>query len=158
MAFAMLAEITDNNSRQQILDVLGCDNIETLRKEASALWLSNYSDDGLVTSILSSSVWLSDRYSYKQESLQQLANIYYASSFSGKMGSEKYNKALQTWLNDQTGGLLKDSAETIEMGPETIMALATTIYFKASWSDFFQKKTTTKVFSMQQTVTVSASL
>lgn len=140
MAFAMLAEITDNNSRQQILDVLGCDNIETLRKEASALWLSNYSDDGLVTSILSSSVWLSDRYSYKQESLQQLANIYYASSFSGKMGSEKYNKALQTWLNDQTGGLLKDSAETIEMGPATIMALATTIYFKASWSDFFSKE------------------
>ena len=142
MALAMLAEITDNNSRRQILDVLGCDSIETLRKEASALWTANYSNDGLVTSVLASSVWLSDNLCYKQETLQKLADIYYASSYSGKMGSAEYNKLLQDWLNEQTGGLLKDSVKDVEMDPSTIMALATTIYFKASWTDTFSKNYT----------------
>lgn len=137
MAFAMLAETTDNNSRQQILDVLGCDSIETLREEASAIWQATYSDDGRITSILSSSVWLSNQNSYKQETLQQLADIYYASSFSGEMGSEEYNKALESWLNEQTGGLLKPN---VEMDSETIMALATTLYFKAGWVDPFSSK------------------
>lgn len=142
MAFAMLAELTDNTSRQQILDVLGCDNVETLRKEASALWQANYSDDGLVTTVLASSVWLSDQYTYKKDTLKQLADIYYASSFSGEMGSDKYNKRLQSWLNEQTGGLLKDSAEAIEMTQDTIMALATTIYYQARWLDPFSKNDT----------------
>lgn len=142
MAFAMLAEITDYNSRQQILDVLGCDSIETLRKEASAIWQANHSDDGLVTTVLASSVWLSDRYTYKKDTLKQLADIYYASSFSGEMGSDKYNKRLQSWLNEQTGGLLQESVDGIEMSPATLMALATTIYFKANWSDTFSKEKT----------------
>lgn len=142
MAFALLAEITDNNSRQQILDVLGCDSIETLRQEASALWTANYSNDGLTTSVLASSVWLSDHLTYKQETLQKLADIYYASSYSGAMGSDEYNQVLQNWLNEQTGGLLKDSVKDIEMDPSTIMALATTIYFKANWTDTFSQKET----------------
>ena len=144
IALAMLAEVTDNNSRQQILDVLGCNSIETLRKEASEIWKANYSDDGFVTSVLASSVWLSDEYTYIKETLQKLADIYYASSFSGNMGSNEYNKELQTWLNEQTGGLLKDSADKIEMTQETIMALATTIYYKAAWADKFSKDVTEK--------------
>ena len=55
MALAMTAEISDGQTRQQILDLIGADSIESLRKQANSVWNANYSDDGAVTSILASS-------------------------------------------------------------------------------------------------------
>ena len=144
MALSMLAETTDGNSRQQILNLLGADNMEELRNNASVLWNANYCDDGTVTSLLASSAWLSDKITYNQETLNTLAKYYYASSFSGSMGSDEYNKMLQDWLNEQTGGLLKEQASQIEMTPATVLALATTVYFRAKWEDEFYKENNTQ--------------
>ena len=52
MALAMLAEVTDGESREQILTLLGSDDVDALRAEAAAVWNANYCDDGAVTSIL----------------------------------------------------------------------------------------------------------
>ncbi len=147
MALAMLAETTDGESRKQILDLLGASSIEELRNNASILWNANYCDDGTVTSLLASSAWLSDKINYNQETLTTLAENYYTSSFSGVMGSPEYNKMLQDWLNEQTGGLLKDQASKIEMDPMTVLALATTVYFRAKWADeFYEGNNTKEVF------------
>lgn len=144
MALAMLAEITDSESRAQILSLLGETDVEALRDNANALWNANYSDDGAVTSILSSSLWLNEDVSFRQNTLNTLAESYYASSYQGEMGTDAMNKALQNWLNEQTGGLLKDQIEGIETTPETILALATTIYFKAKWAEEFSENSTEK--------------
>ena len=42
MALAMLAEITDGKSRDQILALLGSSDLDALRTEASAVWNANY--------------------------------------------------------------------------------------------------------------------
>ena len=142
LALGMLAEITDGQSRQQILDAMDADDIETLRARVHALWNANYQDDGLTTCLLAGSLWLRDDMGYTQSTLDSLAEHYYASSFRGKMGSGDYNAALQGWLNDQTGGLLKEQAEGVELNPDTVIALATAIYFKAGWADEFGEAAT----------------
>ena len=38
IAFAMLAETSDGNTRQQILDMLGAQDMDTLRENVSSLW------------------------------------------------------------------------------------------------------------------------
>ncbi len=139
MALSMLAETTGENSRRQILDLLQADSIETLRARAAALWQDNYRDDGVVTSVLANSLWLRDNMTYSQKTLDALAKQYYASAFSGKMGAEEYNQALRDWINEQTKGLLSEQAGGLEMAPETVLALASTIYFKAAWHDEFDK-------------------
>ncbi|MBE6679092.1 MAG: serpin family protein [Ruminococcaceae bacterium] len=144
MALAMLAEITDNESRDQILSLLNAEDIDALRAQAKKIWLANYSDDGAVTSILASSLWLNDTVKFKQDTLNSLADNYYASTYHGKMGSKGLNEALQKWLNEQTGGLLKDYVSGIELTPETVMALYTTIYFQAKWENEFLKSETKK--------------
>lgn len=144
MALAMLAETAEGESRQQILDLLHTDSIETLRNNASILWNANYCDDGTVTSLLASSAWLSDKVTYNMETLEALAKYYYASSFRGKMGSAEYNQVLQNWLNEQTGGLLKDQAANIELDPAAVFALATTVYFRAKWSNEFNAENNTE--------------
>lgn len=142
MALAMLAEVTEGESRQQILDLLGADSIVDLRKQANSVWNANYNDDGAVTSILASSLWLNENVTYNENTLKTLTENYYASSYQGEMGSAKFNEALQEWLNQQTGGLLKEQISNIEMTPETIMTIATTIYYQAKWEAEFQESST----------------
>ncbi len=147
MALSMLAEVTDGETRAQLLSLLGADSIETLRRTAGNVWAANYQNDGAVTSILADSLWLSDSMDYNTNTLARLADSYYASAYRGEMGSEDFNEALRSWINEQTGGLLKESAGGLSLPPETVIALASTIYFRAKWgSEFLKSKTADGVF------------
>ena len=143
MALSMLAEVTDGDTRAQILSLLGADSMESLRKTAGNVWAANYQNDGAVTSILADSLWLSDSMDYNSNTLARLADSYYASAYRGEMGSEAFNEALRRWINEQTGGLLKDSADGLSLAPDTVIALASTIYFRAKWGSEFSKSATT---------------
>lgn len=142
MTLSMLAQLTDGKSREQILTLLGSDSMDSLRRQASDVWNSNYRDDGALTSILASSLWLNKDVKFEQDTMDILARDFYASSYRGKMGSGQFNKALQSWLNEQTEGLLKEQSGNIELDSGTILALASTVYFRAKWNDEFSKKDT----------------
>ena len=147
MALAMLAETTDGESRAQILNLLGAESIESLRAQASSVWNANYRDDGVTKSVLASSLWLRDGRDYRQQTVDSLAQNYYASVFRGKMGSAAYDKLLQSWLNEQTGGMLTRQAAQEHLDADTLLALATTVYLRASWaSDFPEDATAPGVF------------
>lgn len=143
MALAMTAEVTDGNSRTQILELLGAKTLEELREQASALWLGTYQDDGAATAVMANSLWLNEDVSYIQETVDALADHHYASAFRGEMGSDAYNAALQNWLNEQTGGLLTQQAGQVELDPSTVLALASTVHFQARWQDTFRPENTT---------------
>ncbi len=138
MALAMLAEITGSDSRQQILDLLSSDSIESLRAQANDIWNTHYMNDGATTSILASSLWLDDGVKFNQQVMDILAKNYYASSYKGDMSSSEFNEVFKAWLSEQTGGLLDDQIEGIKFTPDTIMALATTIYFRSKWYQEFE--------------------
>lgn len=140
LALAMLAETTDSNSRAQLLGLLGAENIEALRTQTQNLWTANYRNDGATTSILANSLWLNENISFTQETLDTLAQNYYASSFSGDPASGEMTELLRAWLNDQTGGLLKDAIDQVELQPETILTLCSTVYFRAKWDNCFNPK------------------
>lgn len=147
MALAMLGETTDGESRRQLLDLLGADNIGELREDAKNMWLANYCNDGAVTSILANSIWLNEDVNIKQQTVDVLAENYYASSYRGDTGSPKMTNAVQTWLNQQTNELLSDSVKNVSLDPETVMALYSTVYFRAKWDNQFDKsKNDTKTF------------
>ena len=140
LAMSMLAETTAGNSRQEILDFLKTDNIESVRNNSRDLWKESYQDDGRHTSILANSIWLRDGQKYKQETLDILAKEYYTSIFSGTMGDPKYNNQIQTWVNENTKGLLKDEAGQLKFDDETIMAIVSTIYYDGAWTNEFSQR------------------
>lgn len=147
LALAMLAQLTGGESREQILTLLGSGSMDELRQRASDLWNCNYRDDGAVTSILANSLWLNEDVKFDRDTMDILARGFHASSYRGKMGSEQFNRALQDWLNAQTGGLLDKQAGNIQLDAQTVLALASTVYFKAKWSDEFSKgKTAPQTF------------
>ena len=142
IALGMLAELTNGNTRQQILDVLEVENVEELRKQAKNIWDTTYVDDGASKRVLASSVWMRDDLNYNKKTLDTLAENYYASSFSGDMGSDEYSAALQAWLNEQTDGILNEQVKDVKLKENDIITLATTICFSAKWFREFNKENT----------------
>lgn len=140
MALAMLAELTDGESRAQLLDLIGAQNIEAVREQAQAIWRACSMDVEEIQCVLASSIWLRDDLGFVQSTMDMLANTYYASSYRGEMGSGEINRAIQSWLNEQTRGLLEEQAAAIETDPLTVLLLATTIYYSAQWTDEFNEE------------------
>jgi serine protease inhibitor len=137
IALAMLSEVTEGESRQQILDALHVSDMEELRKKTRALWEANYADTPNLKSLLANSLWLRAGDDYDMDTLGRLSDIYFASAFGGDPGSEEMTHALQAWTDQNTGGLLKEYTEGMKLSPDTVLALVSTIYYKAAWYDTF---------------------
>ena len=142
MALAMLAECAGGESRAQVLELLGSADVETLRQQASDVWNVTYRADGAVQRTLGSALFLDDDLDFRQDTLDVLARDYYASSFRGQMGSEAMNEAFRSWLNENTGNLLTDQIYQLELTPEILLALATTVHFQAKWHHEFLPENT----------------
>ena len=134
MALSLTAELTAGDSRQQILDLLSADSMESLRTQANGIWNACYRDDGDQT-LLANSLWLNENLNYRQPVMDTLAQVYYTSVYQGELGSSKTNRAIQTWLNRQTGGLLKKEVQNAGIQPGTfpVLALYSTVYYQAKW-------------------------
>ncbi len=147
VSLAMLAETADGNSRQQILELFGVNNIDDLRKQAQLLWEANYFHEDAVASEMANSLWLNKDLWYKEDLLKELSNTYYTSSFVGEMGDSAYNALLQNWINEKTRGLLQEQVAGVQMEPSAVLNLVSTIYFGARWTDeFVPEKTVSGVF------------
>ncbi len=147
MALAMLAEAAGGDSKSQLLNLLQAPDGDKLRQQAKNLWTANYRDDGATTSILANSLWLDDGTRFRQDTIDLLAKDYYASVYWGDTASQDMAKALQGWLDAQTGGLLKEAAKKACLSPDTVMDLCSAIYFQAKWDcEFAEEDNDTQVF------------
>ncbi len=144
MALAMLAETTAGDSRRQILDLLNADSITALRTQAGYVWNAHYSADSATYSVLANSLWLNEGMAYNTETVETLAESYYASVYQGALGSDEVNQALRDWLNEQTGGLLEEQTQNVELDSRTVLALASTILYRVKWSTEFWEDNNTE--------------
>ncbi len=145
-AMGMLSETAEGETLTKILTTLGAESKEELRSDCFELWNTMYRNDKTVSVLLNNSMWLSNRYSYVQETADALSKYHFASSFVGQMGSEEYNKLYREWINENTGGLLKDFVNVMELPAETAMSLINTVDFKAEWSAFYDTYTFDRPF------------
>ncbi len=142
LALAMLAELTEGESREQLLSLLGEDAIESLRAEAQALYDSCSRDDEQITSLPAASVWLNEEFEVKPGALDRLTEDGAAELFSVPMGTESTDQALRGWVNERTKHLLEAQAGNLRLDRETSLALVTTLYFKAGWMEKFEEEKT----------------
>lgn len=138
MALTMLCELSGGNTRQQLLDLLGSQSQTQLRELACRIWNDTYSDN----CILANSIWMDNDISYVEQTMQTLSESYYASAFHGKMGSGLYDQALRGWINQQTGGKLRNQTAGLRFTPNTVLALVSTVLYDADWGEQFQKSDT----------------
>ena len=142
-ALAMLAETTDGDSRQEILDALGAEDVEQLRSWADSLWHDLYTDDGTASVLLGTSMWLNQGVDFNQGTLDALAEHYYAASYQAPMGTDAADQALTDWTAEQTRGLIGSDGKVLETTPDTLMVLASTLYVMGRWNTEFQPEDNT---------------
>lgn len=154
MALAMVAETAKGETQSQILDLLGASDIGKLRDYANKLWRSSYYEIPTYTCQLANSLWLGEDINYNEAVLKTLAEDYYADSFAGQLSSDEMNKAFREWLDEHTGGLLKEYTEEAgirndENVPDSrsVMELVSAIYMKGMWiNPFFADQTDKQTF------------
>lgn len=144
IGLAMAAELTAGNTQKQLLDALGAADTAALRTYISALWESVYRDDGNEISTLASSLWLDDGLEFNQAVMDTLAYDYYASVYRQDLSSAQAAKDIRAWLNNNTGGFLKESVEGVQLPDQAVLALYSTIYFQAKWTDEFHASNNTQ--------------
>lgn len=141
IGLAMVAELTEGNSRQQILDLLGTANTTDLRAQVSAVWETAYRD-GNEACQLANSLWLQKGLDYRQETMNTLSYHYYADVYQTNL--KNASGAIGAWLNNNTGGFLKKATDNIQIPENAVLALYSTLYFQAKWSDQFNAANNTR--------------
>ena len=147
VALGMLTELTDGQTRQQVMDLLDAADGEALRQQIRKLWMSVYQDGDAVCR-LANAAFLRENADVKQTAVDTLAQWYYASSYRLPMGTAEADEAIGSWLNQQTGGLLSEATGEIRTEPENLLRLYNTIYYKAGWREPFESsQTETDIFT-----------
>ncbi len=149
MTLAMLGEVTEGETRAQILELLGVDSVEALRTQACAIWKHTYIDDGANKSFLANSLWLSDKLSSNEQTVNTLAEKYYASSYKGDFTDEGFISEYCKWINENTGNLFDVSPDSLSLDEQTALSIVSALDFYANWerqSNFFLKKVESGTF------------
>ena len=144
MALSVLAETADTETLAQILKLLQAPDKDTLAARVGTFWEANYADTPLMQELLANSLWLANDLAFREETINRIAGEYHASVFRAPMGDQETNRALRDWVNTETKDLLKEYADNLELQPETVAAIISTLYNKAAWRDSFAKEGTTK--------------
>ena len=141
LCMAMLTEMTDGKTKEQLMDALGQTEDEKVREQSRKIWEKVYMDDGIAKCILGDSIWLNQEIPFEKDVLKSLAENYYTETFQGKMGSEM-DQRIQKWINDMTGNKLKEEAGGIKTDARTVFMLLSTAYFYDQWVTPFQENDT----------------
>ena len=136
-ALGMLTELTDGETRQQVMALLSAADTEALRQQINRLWISVYQDGDAVCRLANAAFAREDA-DVKQAAVDALAEWYFASSYRVPMGTEEADEAIASWLNQQTGGLLSEETGNIHTEKENLLRLYNTIYYKAGWLNAFE--------------------
>ena len=145
-SLAVMAELEEGETREQILELLGANSIEELRKNSYDIWNIYYAKNEASTCIFANSLWLNEGTEIDEETLQILRDSYYATVYQGDFSSEECALAYRAWLNENTDGLV-DKLSDVALDPDADMANASAITFNNQWKNkFFVENNTTKVF------------
>ena len=144
VALGMLTELADGETKQQVMDLLGMSDSETLRQWTKALWQQLYHDERDSALRLGNAAFLNENMAFHKEPLDVLAEDYYASSYQVPMGSKAADKAIAAWLDQQTNDLLAEDTGAIKTKEIDLLRLYNTIYYKAAWRAEFSGGATEK--------------
>ena len=138
-ALAMLAQCADGDSRRQVLEAIGAEDAAALQDQVEHIWRALYTDDGMSALILANSIWLNSNMqgTYVQETLDTLAQKYYAGAYSVPMGTGEADTAVTQWVNEQTKGLIGSDTPVVQTDALTLALLVSSLYYKAAWNSEF---------------------
>lgn len=134
---SMLAEMTDGETRQEILDLFGADSAQALSEDVGALYKTLYSDTGDYTCRSVQSVWVDNSVNYEISVLESLAQNQFAGSYKMPFSDNRALSAVSDWMKEEMGGSDMPQA-FLETGNK--LMLASGFQFRSEWKEDFRKE------------------
>ena len=162
MAFAMLANGADGNSRKQIIDALGygsksIDELNSYCRKIISDWntlnseyanksaqVSEYENGASQQTIeTANAIWTDRRFPLFSEYIELCNNYFDAEAATLNFANKDSSLAVMNgWCNQKTHGMIPSMLSDLDPLPITVMANA--LYFKADWADPFKEYATQK--------------
>ena len=136
LSLAMTAELTGSHTQALLLDTLGARDLNTLRRDMGAAWEQLSWKDGKEICLLSTSLWMDEDLDYQQETMDLLADSYYADLYRSDLDSKKAARDVGRWLHNATQGALGTPEIQLE---NTQLLLLSTVYFQSKWAEPFSR-------------------
>ncbi len=138
-----LASLCSGPAKKELLNAVFCDEDNAL-KVVEKIRKSTEGDAVISTCTMSSSLWINEQTSLLQEPIKERCKEYQVDAFSGKMGTDEMDTAIQAWVDTHAGNMLKQHTSGIKTDLSAVMELLITSYFKADWVNVFWPKSTKK--------------
>ena len=142
MSLALLAEMTNGTSFNEIASALGMSSLDYIRNNTKNLFENHFdtkSKDHRV--LMGNSIWIDDEFTVKEQLLQDLAAYFYTLSYQGDLQSSSTAKKIKEWVDNMTGNLIKDPVDEYLADDGTVLSLFSTIYLRAVWQNQFEGST-----------------
>lgn len=146
MAFIMLANGAEGNTRQEILQTFGVNDLQRYNNAAkAAIQALNANQD--ITFNISNSVWLNKDYypglnvAFTTPFKNDMQN--YFSADAREINNANGAKTINNWISGKTNNKINDVLTDQEI-ESLLLCLVNTIYFKADWQASFTKEATAK--------------
>lgn len=157
MALTLLAETTESSTREEILNLLSVSDMNLISSETPKLFRSLYTDNEIGKLNLANSLWLSNTYDFKKDTIDRITSNYYAHSFSVDFGDAGTSQSISNWISKNTGGKLGTDPSTFTPDPSQVMSIINTIYFYDQWQNEFNSELTkSDEFKLADGTTVSS--
>lgn len=136
-ALAMLTQASDANTRDELLELLGYEG-NTLSEDMNTLTtnlLSAANEDGERTTDIRNSIWLSDRYEFKEDYCADMGKNFDALIAAVDFTLPEAEQSVAAWIAEGTHGLLEPSPESFDFDIDTLAVLVNTIFYEGAWID-----------------------
>lgn len=146
MALSMTATGAEGSTREEILDVLGFDDLEAANALNRKLKESLPSMDNRTTVKLANAMWFENgtESNIRPEFSETLAACYDATmNLVEGLGKENGMKLINDWSATHTDNMIPRLLDQ-PLGDNTVMALTNALYFKGKWTHEFSKEDTQK--------------
>ena len=138
MALSMAAECAEGNTKDEFIAALGAEDIDDLRKENDSLFRALYFDNYTAYCKIANSLWLNNKWTFKQDTLDTIADKYYAVSFERDFKKAGVAEEISSWIYKNTSGKFKPQIMISDPDLD-IMKIVNTVTFKDAWSEKFGK-------------------
>ena len=155
-ALALAAAGAEGTTREEMLDVLGYETIESLTADCKTSFEAlyhvtneannkpnewgEYDTDTRYRLSIANSLWIDNSLSVKETFTKSGVQNFYADIFMGDLQSQETADAKALWVKERTNGRIEPEAEPAVS--EALLSIINTIYFYDEWASRFDKELT----------------
>lgn len=151
MVLSMLANGVDNDTKSEILDYLGVENLNSLNELSEILLSKLPTADNRTEMKIANAIWVNNSFRLNQDYSSLIKLSYQGEVNNADFGNgKKVADAINKWCSGKTNGLISKMFDSVD--PSSMAILLNAVFFKGEWYEktFLTENTKKEMFNGSQ--------